>query len=194
MPELDDSDDLDLDLDGDEPDEGADDGADDGDGADDKDGKPPKKDEDKRTRELQSKADKAEARANKLEKELQKVRGEGASDGDKDPERAALLAELRESGLDAVYAENPELKTYGIARDLITGASRAEMRETASAVVALIKGVETKVRNETLRKHGITPEPSGTNRPPPKNYSEMSAEDIEKEISRAKSGGAKSLW
>jgi hypothetical protein len=196
VPELNDSDDLDLDLEGDDQDADTDGDAGDGGTDADGDGKDPKKDEDKRVRDLQSKADKAEARANKLEKELQKARGEGSADGkpEKDPERAALLQELRESGLDAVYAENPELKTYGIARDLISGASRAEMREAATQLVGLIKSVETKVRNETLRKHGITPEPTGGTRNPPKNYAEMSPEEIEKEISRAKSGGAPGLW
>lgn len=192
MPDLNDSDDLDLDLDEDESTE--DETAEAEESTDDK---PPAKDEaDKRTRELQSVADKATARANKLEKELKRLRGEGtgAPPSGGDPERAALLAELRESGLDAVFAENPELRTYGIDRDLISGATRAEMREQAAQFVALIKGVETKVRNETLRKHGITPEPGGTTKQPAKNYAEMSAEDIEKEISRVKSGGVPGLW
>jgi hypothetical protein len=204
VPGTNDSDDLDLDLDeGDESDEDTDGDAGDGttDGDADGDKTPKKGEEDKRTRQLQSEKDKAEARANKLEKELKRLRGDGGDgkpgDGapsNRDPERAALLAELRESGLDAVFAENPELKAYGISRDLIGGATRAEMREEASQLVALIKSVETKARNRTLREHGITPAPAGTTAPPPKNYAEMSTEEIEKEISRVKSGGVPGLW
>lgn len=157
----------------------------------------PKGDEaaDKRIRDLQSKADKAEARANQLEKLLAKASGPGEGDtqGSNDPDRAALLQELRDASLDAVYAEFAELKDYGIDRSLIDGRTRSEMREAAAQLVGLIKGVETKVRNRVLRENGIKAEPAGSTRSQPKNWSEMSKEDFEKELERVKSGGA-SLW
>jgi len=192
------TDDLDLDLDADDADgaegnadaDGADDGAD-GSADDSKAGSG-----DKRIRDLQSRADAAEARANKAEQALQKAlsRGEDKGSGPKDPEREALLSELREASLDAVFGENPELKAYGIDRSLIEGRTRAEMRESASALVTLIKAVETKAKNKALAEHGIKPEPAGSSRSQPKNYAEMSDEDIEKEIARSRSGGVQSLW
>lgn len=150
---------------------------------------------DKRIRDLQSKADAAEARANKLQKQLEGLNpGEGTPKGsNEDPERAALMAELRETSLDAVFAEFSELRDYGIDRSLIEGANRAQMRENANSLVALIKSVETKARNKTLREHGIKAEPAGGTRSTPKSYETMSDEDFEKEIARGRHGGA-SLW
>lgn len=150
---------------------------------------------DKRVRDLQSKADAAEARANKLEKLLAKSSDSGESDsaGSNDPDRAALLQELREASLDAVYGEFDLLKDYGIDRALIEGTTRTQMRESAAQLVGLIKGVETKVRNKVLREHGLKAEPAGATRQPPKNWAEMSSEDFQKELERVKSGG-NSLW
>jgi hypothetical protein len=67
------------------------------------------------------------------------------------------------------------------------------MREAATQLVGLIKGVETKTRNRILKEHGIVAESAGATRTAPKNYTEMSAEEIEKEITRAKSGGG-AIW
>lgn len=190
-----DTDDQDLDLEG-EGEETTDESTDTGDGEAGEDGASGSQaDEDKRVRDLQSKADKAEARANKLQAQLEKALNSGeGSEGSKDPERVALLAELREASLDAVYSEYQELRDYGIDRALIEGATRAEMRESATALVGLIKSVATKARNKALKDAGVTAEPAGSTRQTPKNYAEMSAEDIEKEISRAKSGGSPGLW
>ena len=200
MPGTNDTDDLELELD----DEG--DGEGDEGGEPETDSKPdPKKGKvEDQIKNLQSRADKEAARANKAEKALKealKALGQGEQpDGDgepatgkPDPERAALMQEIREAGLDAVYAENPLLKTYGIERDLVQGASRAEMRESATALVALIKSIETKAKNAALAEHGITPEPVSGKRTPPKSYDQMSDEEFEKEIARARGGGA-SLW
>ena len=132
----------------------------------------------KRIRDLQSKADAAEARANKAEASL-KIRGADKGDGaGPNPETVALMQELREAGLDSVYAEFPELKKYGVERSLIEGSTRAEMREAATSVVGFIKSLSTKVRNETLSEHGIKAEPVGATRRPPVNYESMSDEDF----------------
>lgn len=184
-----DHDDLDLDLDESEDSEES--------GEQSLESEKPKGDEvaDKRIRDLQSKADKAEARANQLEKLLAKAAdpGEGDAKGSNDPDRQALLQELRDASLDAVFGEFAELKDYGIDRSLIEGKTRAEMRESAAQLVGLIKGVETKVRNRILREHGIKAEPAGTTRSAPKNWSDMSREEFEKEMERVKAGGT-SLW
>lgn len=150
---------------------------------------------DKRISDLQSKADKETARANKAEAELARLlaRGESPKPG-KDPERDALMVELREASLDAVYGEFPELRDFEINRTLIEGTTRAQMRESASSLVGLIKAVETKSRNQTLREFGLTAEPVGASRTPSKSYADMSPEEIEQEIERARNGGVGSLW
>jgi hypothetical protein len=179
-----DTDDQDLDLEGQDGDEGDADG--DGDGGNDGDGKDGKPEgdgqtgEDKRLADLQSRLDKAEARANKAEAALAKGGGSGEGEGSKDPERAALLEELREASLDAVYGEFKELGEYGIDRALIEGKTRAEMRESATSLVGLVKSVATKARNKALKEAGVTAEPAGSTRTPPKDFASMSAEEFEK--------------
>ena len=172
-----DTDTTDLNLEG----EGEEDTEQDDEESTDEESKAPKVDEDKRVTDLQSKADKAEARANKAEAALAKAltSGEG-SEGSKDPERAALLEELRETSLDAVYGEFEQLRQYGIDRALIEGKTRAEMRESATSLVGLIKSVVTKARNQALKEAGVTAEPAGSTRTPPKDFGAMSAEEFEK--------------
>lgn len=132
----------------------------------------------KRLSDLQSKADAADARASKAEKALNALNKGG--EGSKDPVTQALMQELREASLDAVWGEFPELKKYGIDRSLVEGSTRAEMRESATSIVGLVKTVATKVRNQTLADNGLSAEPSSSNRTPPKDYSTMSDEDFEK--------------
>lgn len=187
MPDLGHDEDLDLDLDGEEDT----DGEDGGDAAEPpKDAKPDDK-TDKRIRDLQSQLDKEKARANQLEKLAGKGKDADQGDGTRsnDPETAALRQELREASLDAVYGEFKELRDFGIDRSLIEGATRAEMREAATALVGLIKSVETKARNKALSEHGIKAEPAGTTRTPPKDFAAMSDEEFEKVMAQNRAGG-----
>lgn len=132
---------------------------------------------DKRISDLQSKADAAEARANKAEKALTAL-NKGTGSGSNDPAQAALMQELREASLDAVFGDHPELKKYGINRSLVEGSTRAEMREAAASLVGLIKSVETKARNAVLAEHGIKAEPAGATREKPQDYGSMKDEDF----------------
>lgn len=139
-------------------------------------GKPPKG-EAKRIADLMSKAQKEEARANKAEAALKAVRGESGAAGSNDPATKALMAELREASLDAVFGEYTELRDYGIDRALIEGTTRAEMRGSADALVALIRNVSTKARNKALADAGVKPEPSNA-RKPGKSVADMSDEEF----------------
>lgn len=133
----------------------------------------------KRISDLQSKADAAEARANKAEQALTaKVRGAGSEGGD--PATKALMAELREASLDAIYGEFPEFKDFAIDRSSIEGTTRAELRESAVSLVGLIRSVKTKVRNQVLTENGLKAEPSGSNRVKPVDYGSMSDEAFQK--------------
>lgn len=172
----------DLDVEESEVDSGVDDAdAGDGDAGDaDGDSKDPKG-EAKRVKDLTSKWQKAEARAAKAEAAL-KSKTDGASDAGKDPATTALMAELREASLDAVFGEFPELREYGIDRDLIEGSTRAELRSQAESLVALIKNVSTKARNKALADAGVKAEPSGATRKPPVDYGAMSDEEFLKLI------------
>lgn len=135
------------------------------------------KGEAKRIADLMSKAQKEEARANKAEAALKAVRGESGLSGSNDPGTKALMAELREASLDAVFGEYPELRDYGIDRALIEGTTRAEMRGSADALVALIKNVSTKARNKALAEAGVKPEPTAARRPN-KSVNDMSDDEF----------------
>lgn len=151
--------------------------------------KPPKDDPkgvEKRIRDLQSKADAAEARANKAEAALK--RGAGSAAGTNDPAVKAVLADLREASLDAVFGEFPELKEYSIDRSLIEGSSRTEIRENASLLVGLIKSVSTKARNKALADAGIEAPQSGASRSKPVDYAAMSDEDFKKMLDERRRG------
>lgn len=134
----------------------------------------------KRIRDLQSKADAAEARANKAEAALRAGsadKGEGVRG---DPATQALMSELREASLDAIYGEYPVLKQYGVERSLIEGGTRTEMREAATSVSNFIKTLSTKVRNEVLSEHGLKAEPAGSTRKAPVDYASMTDEAFTK--------------
>lgn len=170
-----DAEDTDADTDADDADAG------DGDaGEADDDAKEPKG-EAKRVKDLTSKWQKAEARAAKAEAALKSKTGEGSDTG-KDPATTALMAELREASLDAVFGEYPELREYGIDRDLIEGSTRAELRAQAESLVALIKSVSTKARNKALADAGVKAEPAGSTRKAPVDYGSMSDEEFLKLI------------
>jgi len=131
----------------------------------------------KRIRDLQSKADAAEARANRAEAALKSKSADKGNSG-ADPATQALMQEVREASLDAIYGEFPQLKQYGIDRSLIEGSTRAELRSNANSLVGLIKSVSTKVRNETLAEHGLSAPASGSTRKPPVDYGSMPDADF----------------
>jgi len=144
----------------------------------------------KRIRDLQSKADAAEARANKAEAALkERLEAADKSDsGNDDPRIASALEQLREANLDAVYASVPDLAAFGIDRALVEGGTRAEMRDSAAKLVALIGQVATKARNDTLAKAGLTAEPMGGERPAPVDYGSMSKEEFDAVVKKAVEG------
>lgn len=135
----------------------------------------------KRIADLIKARDKADARANKAESALREAgAGKSGAAGSNDPAVKALMAELREASLDAVFGDYPALKEYGIDRALIEGSTRTEMKASADALVGLIKSVTTKARNKALADAGITAEPAGASRKPPVDFAAMKDEDFQK--------------
>lgn len=143
---------------------------------------------DKRINDLTSARDKETARANAAEKALAAIRGKG-KEGSNDPQVTALMQELRDASLDAVFSAQPKLSEYGIDRALIEGSTRSELRASADQLVALIEQVETKATNRALAKHGIDAAPVGSRREKPLDIANMPKDEFEKLIARAKQGG-----
>lgn len=173
-----DGDDQNDDVLDDDVDDVADDDA--GDSGDDSGGDSAK--EDKRVADLIAARDKEAARANKAEKALRAAADAGTDKGSNDPGQQALMAELREASLDAVFGKYPELKDYDIDRSLIEGTTRAELTAGAEALVSLIKKVSTKARNKALADAGVEAPTSGASRKPPVDYGAMSDEEFLKHL------------
>lgn len=181
MPDIKDDDDQNDDLNVDDDNEDLDDESTDDDNDDSSDDdKSPKDKSDKRVKDLQSKADAETARANKAEAALKVAlaRGKSGDGGSNDPANEALVLELREASLDAIFGEYPDLKEYSIDRSLIEGTTRAEMRDAATALVGLIKSVSSKARNKALAEAGVKADPAGAVRSKPVNYETMPRDEF----------------
>lgn len=150
--------------------------------------------DDKRIRDLQSKADKAEARANKLQKELDEAVSKAAKVSDADeqevpPQVRDWLLAAQERAQKGLYEQDQRFKDYQVPEAFITGDSPSKMKENAEALSNLVTQIEGQVRNKVLVEHGFAPEPATSERQDPKNYGNMSSEDFNKEFDKALGGG-----
>lgn len=192
MPELDDE--LDLNT---ETDDGGDDSSDDsaGESGESKGDKTPKS-SDKRVSDLQSKADKETARANKAEKRLQALEAalkDSDSDGGKEnPKRADASTDpqILEMAQMFAYQQHPRLEEFGVEMSDITGSTPSEVAKNAAALVARFEKIETIARNKVLAEQGLAPELSNDLPATRKSrdFNSMPAEDFEKIVERALRG------
>ena len=165
---------------GDTDDFGLDDSAEDGLSEDPKTPKSP----DKRISELQSRADKETARANKAEARLKALQ-ETMQAPDPDVRNpvsgdAASDAILDMARIFAVQ-QNPKLAEYGLSASDLSGSTPSEVARAAAELVARFEKIETQARNKVLAQNGLSPEvDAGTPPPPTRDYSAMSKEDFDK--------------
>jgi hypothetical protein len=144
---------------------------------------------------LQSTADKATARANKLQKQLdEKVKSGTAKDengnsGVVPPEIRQWLDAAKERTQEASYKTDSRFKDYSIDPAFIQGESPSKMKDSAERLSKLVTEIEGKVRNAVLVEHGFSPEPATSERNEPKNYGTMSPEEFKKVEQKALSGG-----
>ena len=152
-------------------------------------------DVEKRIRDLQSKADKAEARANKLQKQIeaqtksQKAAKDGNADGVVPPEVQKWLDTAKERATEAAFESDERFKKYKVSPEFIQGDSPDELRQRAKAFADLLTEIEGQARNDVLVEHGYRPEPATSERADPKNYRTMSTEEFNKEVDRALNSG-----
>lgn len=146
----------------------------------------------KRINDLTSKWQAAEAKANALEAE-KKAAGPGGvtptapKPAEQSAEAQAWFELAKENAIDAIYASDPRFKAYGIEKAQLAGRTPAEVQANADKLRKVIAGVESKVRNATLKEHGFAPELGGETRGTPKDYATMSTEEFEKVVAGATS-------
>lgn len=139
----------------------------------------------KRIRDLQSKADAADARANKLQAMLDAAMG-GTAGGNapKTPAPTVTdtgLAVALEMARETVYMQNPALADAGYGPTDLAGNSILEIRSTAAALVKRQEEIATRIRNKVLAEHGLSPEIASAQAPSKRqDVSKMSSEDFKK--------------
>lgn len=152
--------------------------------------KPEASGNDDRVRTLQSRADKAEAEANKLRKKLESFEGETATGSEPAvPQQVAEWITAAESRMrDQLYAEDSRFEEYGISADRIAGQTPAEMRASAKNLSESIDQMESAIRTKVQREHGIAPPPSAG--PPDKkvSFDKMSSDEFNAYVEKALKG------
>lgn len=156
----------------------------------------PPKDESKRINDLMSRAQKAEARADKAEKALeasaakdQGQRSEGqapAKDGDADPTREEWISAQREFLRERALNSDARFEEYGIGLDDLTGDTPAEIKASVKRFQTLIDAVETKARTRLLQEYGLNPEIAGQAMDPKVDIDGMSESDFNKLVDKAR--------
>lgn len=150
--------------------------------------------EKKRLRDLQSKADKETARANKAEAALKALQAggtkqdDGRPKGSVDPEVQKWLSVAKESARTRLYESEPRFKEYGLAPSLISGDSPDDMEASFTQLKRLVGKVESRVRDAVLKEHGFAEAPRGGTSTPKRDYANMSKDDFEKVVNAALHG------
>jgi hypothetical protein len=159
----------DVDLDQDEDLE--DDSASDGDSGSDnsappKDAAADKGSGDKRVNDLMGKWQAEEARANKLQQELDAARGKApaadpkdkSADGEGSAPANEFLDFAREDARRRLFESEPKLAAAGLDSSAISGSTLGEMKDSLKRQKALVDGMESRLRGEVLKQHGLDPE------------------------------------
>ncbi len=143
------------------------------------------------TRSWQSRADKADARANKAEKELAAFKADGKgvtakpsappSGGGADPWVEASKGNFREE----LFRSDTRFKELGFEQSLIQGTTPAEMKKSFESLQKTVDKMTTGIRNRVLQEHGLEPVPGSGERASTVNYNTMSSEEFEKAVDRA---------
>jgi hypothetical protein len=183
--------DKDLDLD-----DVLDDDADDGDGDDSGDDQGPADEQaddkkDKRINDLMSKWQSEEAARKKAEAELARLtkgapKGASGAKEDVPPAVQQWIEVAKGQARDQIYASDPRFGELGLDRELISGSTPEEMRDSAKKLGGLLDTISTRIRADVLKKHGLSPEVKGTPAPKNKSVEQMSDEEFEKFYQRQK--------
>ena len=142
----------------------------------------PKDKSEKRIRDLQAKADKAEAEANKLRKLIKDGGTEGAKT--RDPEVERWMKAAQDATRERIYESDPRLKAAKISPTDIAGETPEEMRASAKNLTRLIARIETQVRNQVMQEHGFSAPPRGERAEPRVNYDTMDSDKFQELVKK----------
>lgn len=155
----------------------------------------PPKDGDKRVNDLMSNWQKEQARANRLQGELDKLKSQKPSDqkpegqapaADPDPTREEWISAQREFLRERALNSDGRFEEYGIGLDDLTGDTPAEIKASVKRFQTLIDAVETKARTRLLQEYGLNPEIAGQAMDPKVDIDGMSTDDFNKLVEKAR--------
>lgn len=141
--------------------------------------------DEKRVNDLMSKWQSEQAKANRLQKELDSLKAKAPSASKAKNARADSGADefvqfARESARTQLFNSDPRLAAYGLSASSIAGDSLDEMKASVKAQLDLISAIETKTRNQILAEHGLEPSvASGEASGEVPNFLSMSDKDFE---------------
>jgi len=121
---------------------------------------------DKRVNDLMGKWQAEQARANKLERELEAARAEqsppnldgGSAGGGAVPPASEFDEFIRDDARRRLFDTEPKLAAAGLDASAITGSTLSEMKDSLKRTKSLVEGMETRLRGSVLREHGLDPE------------------------------------
>lgn len=140
-------------------------------------------DSDKRYNDLMSKWQKAEARAKKLEEAIKGKDGSAQTPANglsikDDPKLKAWLDEAAADVAERAYRSDPRFEQYGISASEFRGESPEQIRAKVKQTRDLIDKMETRIRNELLAEHGLSPDVGSTRPAPAKSFDQMSSKEF----------------
>lgn len=141
----------------------------------------------KRISDLQSKADKETARANKAEARLKLLQAaldeESGTESGKPPVSGGGPVDSAILDMARMFAfqQHPKLAEYGLSEVDLNGGSPSDIARAATDLVAHYEKIETRVRNKVLASQGLAPElDSGSPPAASRDFTNMSSEDFKK--------------
>lgn len=138
---------------------------------------------DKRYDDLMSKWQKAEARAKKAEALLTGKQTDGAQPKPQgsaldDPKVKAWVDEAAADVAERAFRSDPRFEQYGISPSEFRGESPDAIRNKVKQTRELIDKMETRIRNEILAEHGLSPDVGSTRAAPTKSFDQMSSKEF----------------
>lgn len=137
----------------------------------------------KRIRDLMSRAQKAEAEAAKLRKQIETQQKPEGSQPETPTVNDEFSAFMRESVRRQIFAE-AKLDAFGLEPSAIEGRTVDEMQASAKRYTDLLGGLRDQVRGEVLKEHGLTPDAGGSSGGTQVDYAALSPEEFEKLVDR----------
>lgn len=120
---------------------------------------------DKRVNDLMSNWQREQARANRLQAELEALKGGKPAEGSKDASAGGdgqaageFIEFAREDARRRIFEQDARLAAYGLEASAIGGSTLAEMKASFAAQRKLIDGIESRARAAVLTEHGLDPE------------------------------------